>query len=105
MNTSFIPLTCCAMATLLAACGDDGGSMGSGNVAVYESRGMLQCQSGGLSPQQSAMKLTNAGLDVLRSGCGVVTNVAYPAVCGAGTGDIALHEIRRESLPTAEQQG
>jgi len=78
----------------------------SGNTVVYEGRGRLQCDfAGGITPQQSAMKLTGAGVDVLQSGCGVMTGVAFAAVCGGSSGEILLHEIRTENLDTAERAG
>ncbi|HJR70147.1 MAG TPA: hypothetical protein VKA43_08930 [Gammaproteobacteria bacterium] len=51
------------------------------------------------------MTLIRAGIDVLRSACGTLTGVAFPAVCGAPTGEINLHDIRPENLPDAERLG
>lgn len=51
------------------------------------------------------MTLIEAGIDVLGSTCGYHTGVAYPAVCGAGTNDILVHEIRQVNLPDAEAVG
>ena len=77
-----------------------------GNAVVYEGRGRLQCDfTGGITPQQSATKLTAAGVDVLRSGCGAMTGVFFAAVCGGSSGEILLHEIRTENLDTAERAG
>lgn len=93
-----------ALGIVLAGCDEDTGLV-PGRTLVYESSGRLQCEAGGLTPQQSAMKLAAADIKALASSCGVVTGVAYPAVCGAGTGDILLHEIRTADLPAAHQLG
>jgi hypothetical protein len=90
-------------AVLLGGCG--GGSVGRADVRVYISSGAEQCQSNGMSPQASAQRLINAGVDVLKSDCGVLTGVAFPAVCGGPTGDILVHEIRAANLPDAERLG
>jgi len=102
-----------ALSASLSGCGGEGDGMDSpienlrpGNAVVFEGRGRLQCDfTGGRTPQQSAMKLTGAGVDVLRSGCGVMIGVAFAAVCGGSSGDILLHEIRQENLDTAERVG
>ena len=72
---------------------------------VYADRGVRQCESDGVSLEASAQILINAGIDVIRSTCGVKTGVAYPAVCGGGTGDILVHGIRGVNIPDAEQLG
>ena len=99
-------LFACAGALLLAGCDDDGGGFASpGNELVFESRGSLQCESDGITPEASAQKLINVGIDVLSSTCGNRTGVAFPTVCGAPTGEILVHEIRGVSVPDAEQLG
>ncbi len=104
-------LTAATCATL-GACGGDSAEdqppnerLSSGEVLVFESRQAIQCGSRGLTTQQSAQKLVNGGIDVLESNCGVMTGVAYAAVCGIGTGDILIHKIRRVNLADAEQRG
>jgi len=77
----------------------------AGDILVYESRQSVQCGSRGLTTQQSALKLTHGGIDVVQSACGAMTGVGFPAVCGAGTGEILMHEIRSVSLSDAEQLG
>ncbi len=72
---------------------------------VYADREVRQCESDGMSPEASAQILINAGIDVLQSTCGIRTGVEYPAVCGGGTADILVHEIRSVNLPDAEQLG
>jgi hypothetical protein len=94
---------------LVSACGGDGdggsSDAGPGNTLVYQSRQSIQCGSSGLTPEQSAQRLINGGIDVMKSGCGSRTGVVFAAVCGGDTGDILIHEIRRENLPDAEQLG
>jgi hypothetical protein len=106
-------LAVCALGASLSGCGGEGDAADSpierlrpGNTVVFEGRGRLQCDfTGGMTPAQSAMKLTAAGVDVLRSGCGAMTGVAFPAVCGGASGELLLHEIREENLDTAERLG
>jgi len=75
------------------------------DVLIFTDSGARQCESGGMSPDESAQALIVAGVDVLQSRCGIRTGVAYAAVCGGETGQIILHEIRAVNLPTARQLG
>ena len=95
------------LAVLLPGCGDEPapGTSQPGDLLVYESRQAVQCGSRGLTTGQSAQKLIDGGIDVIASNCGVVTGVAYAAVCGQATGEILIHEIRRVNVPDAEQRG
>lgn len=101
----------CALSIALASCGEesdapDDTARRSGNTLVFEGRGRLQCDfTGGITPEQSAMKLTREGVDVLRSGCGAMTDVAFAAVCGGASGELVLHEIRSVNLDTAQRVG
>ena len=96
-----------SMLTLsLAACNEEPIPVETNYVVVFEGSGKLQRESfSGVSPQQSGLRLIRQGLDVRRSGCGVMTNVAFPPVCGGMTGDILLHEISLVSLDVAERIG
>ena len=103
-----------ATCALLGACGGGGESAedpldseraSAGDVLVYESRQAIQCTTRGLTPQASAQKLVNGGIDVLESNCGVNTDLVVITVCGAGTPDIIIHKIRRANLEDAEQLG
>jgi len=98
---------CLALGAVLSGCGDEKapGTVHAGDVLVYEGRQAVQCGSRGLTTGQSAQKLINGGIDVLASNCGVVTGVAYPALCGQPTGEILIHEIRSVNVPDAEQHG
>lgn len=100
----------CALSAVLSGCGEESDApsdlLRRGNILVFEGRGRLQCDfTGGITPEQSAMKLIREGVDVLRSGCGGMTDVAFAAVCGGPTGELVLHEIRSANLDTAERAG
>ena len=60
---------------------------------VYEPKGDRQCESGGLTAQQSAAKLANVGIDVLVSLCGNKTGISMMTMCGGPTSNILLHRI------------
>lgn len=93
------PLVSCALAAVLPGCGEEK------NALVYEGRQAVQCGSRGLTTAESAQKLIDGGIDVIASNCGIVTGQVYAAVCGAGTGEILIHEIRSENVRDAEQRG
>jgi hypothetical protein len=75
------------------------------NVTVYESNGKRQCEPALITPQQSARRLTDSGIDVRASSCAVLTSIAYPAVCGAPSGELVLHDIDEHDLGDAERLG
>lgn len=95
---------------LLAGCNDDGQLegepvLGGPLVTVYEGGPRVkQCEQAVTTVALSAQKLSTAGVPPTNSGCGVV-HVAYPAVCGAGTGFIIVHDIPSEGLERAQQSG
>ena len=103
VHTMDIKCAICAVTLLLAACVED--SVTLDNSLVYANREVRQCESDGVSPEESAQILINAGIDVINSTCGIRTGVEYPAVCGRGTVDILVHEIRSVNLSDAEQLG
>jgi hypothetical protein len=75
------------------------------NVLVFESNGRRQCEPAAISPQQSARKLENAGVNVRESSCAVLTTNAFPAVCGAPSGELVVHEVSQSKAATAQQMG
>lgn len=99
------------LAVVLAGCAEEDelappSQPGIGEVVVYEAGPHVrQCEGPVITRTQSAAKLTRAGIEVRRSGCGHVEGVAYPAVCGAGTGEILLHDIPSSHLETARAAG
>lgn len=72
---------------------------------IYESRNALQCETTGLSPSESAAKLSAEDIDVTETVCGRRTGVAYPAACGMGTGTILIHKIAEADLAVAKNVG
>jgi len=74
----------------LAACGSDANPPASN--MVFKSRGSVQCTGGGTPPAVMSLELTNAGIVVLSSACGV-DGLGHVAVCGAPDGAINIFEI------------
>lgn len=74
-------------------------------VMVYENRNALQCETTGISPADSAAKLSSANIEILETHCGQRTGVAYPAACGMGTGTILIHRIAEVDLDAAKEIG
>lgn len=74
-------------------------------VMVYESRNALQCETTGISPSESAAKLSAEDIEVTETVCGRRTGVAYPAACGMGTGTILIHKIAETDLAVAKNIG
>ncbi|MFO7324404.1 MAG: hypothetical protein DIU62_001690 [Pseudomonadota bacterium] len=76
-----------------------------GKVVVWE-RGprALQCESPSVTLMQSAKKLIDAGIAVSRSNC-AVDGFAHPAVCGALSGEILVHDVPVSSLTAAMALG
>jgi len=75
------------------------------NVLVFESDGRRQCEPAVVTPQQSARRLADGGVDVRDSSCAVLTNLAFPAVCGAPSGELVVHEIDQHQLDAAQRLG
>lgn len=84
---------------LLSACGVDE------PVLIYQDRNALQCESSGISPADSASKLSAMNIEVLDTYCGQRTGIAYPAACGMGTGAILIHQVAQADLDGARQAG
>ena len=91
----------CAAGAGLSGCVDD-----AIFVLVFRSGPVIeQCGFVVVTPEQSAAQLQGAGVEVLRSRCGAVSGISYPAVCGAPTGSLILHDIPATSLPVALANG
>lgn len=71
-------------------------------VWVHISSGARQCEFPGHSLEVTANTLTEAGVDVLDSHCGVITGMMSAAVCGGPTPAINLHEIPQSQLEQAQ---
>ncbi len=72
---------------------------------VYINNGSIQCESGGLSPAETAQKLVNRDIMVTQSQCGTLSGLAVPAQCGAGNININIHSIDSAALVDAEALG
>lgn len=72
---------------------------------IYESRNALQCETTGISPSESAAKLSAEDIEISETVCGRRTGVAYPAACGMGTGTILIHKIAKVDLAVAKNIG
>ena len=73
---------------------------------VYKSTGARQCEpDSGTSLAASQALLTNAKITLYKSSCGVITGVAYPAVCGGGTPNVNMHTIATTDVRTAMSLG
>ena len=77
----------------------------SDSLWIMQPRGSRQCEGGGISVEQSRGKLTQNGIAVIESRCGVRTDRMYPSVCGGATGDILLHRIKSDMLDAALELG
>jgi hypothetical protein len=108
MRAQFVMLGVIAFAAM--ACNEEGGvaptRLGAKVAVVYEAGPhLVQCEPPVLTPALSAAKLTAAGVAVQRSGCGQRTGVMYPAMCGAGLGEIIVHDIPSGQLAAAKAAG
>lgn len=103
-----VRLVSCVFALMATACMHDKVAPPdeSPDVVVFEAGPQVaQCAPVAVTLQQSAARLSGAGVEVRRSSCGFIEDVFYPAVCGAGTGQILLHDIPAEALAAAEAAG
>ena len=73
-------------------------------VSVYLSLGSRQCQDGGRTLAEVQKVLQDAGIPVLASGCGS-DGMAYPAVCGAPDGRIAIIDVPESQVEAARKLG
>lgn len=83
----------------LFACGSDA------DIEIYISTGKAQCLDNGLPIQETRQYLQDQGIEVKGEKCAVLTGIFYPAVCGAGTGDVHIFTIAESSLSRAQNIG
>ncbi len=95
MRKCLLPLL---VLSALAACESDANPPPS--TLVFKPRGSVQCVSGGTPPAVMSLELTNAGIVVLSSACGV-DGLARPAVCGAPDGAINIFEVPESQASNA----
>lgn len=118
VRNTLATLVICGLTLAAAGCFGDGGTVvpikepsadprdpGPGKTIVYE-RGPTPIQCAGMTTtlKQSAKKLINAGIAISGSGC-AADGFAYPAVCGAMSGEILVHTIPESRLPDAQALG
>lgn len=72
-------------------------------VQVYKHDGSRQCQGAGVSAE--AMQQELAGIRVYAAEKSMLKDVAFPDVCGGGTGDINVYTIDAKNQTAAEQRG
>src|SRR5690606_29354163 len=71
---------------------------------VFKYDGSRQCENNGIPLDVMAQELIGGGVDVICSQKSS-NGMAYPAVCGAGTGAINVYLIHQENLSDAEALG
>ena len=72
---------------------------------VYINDGAIQCESEGMSQQETAQILINGGIDVIKSQCGYLSGIDVAAQCGLGDNNINLHTINIQNLIDAQALG
>lgn len=101
MRIFLIPLIACAA---VAACGGGAAESPATNVSMYKYFGSVQCNGGGTSLPTLARQLTDAGISVFSSACGVDGRI-YAAVCGGADGRIGILEIPATQAQAASALG
>jgi hypothetical protein len=74
------------------------------SVSVYMVLGSRQCQDGGRTLAEVQKVLSDGGVRVLGSSCGN-DGMAYPAVCGAPDGRIAIIDVPEGQVEAALKLG
>lgn len=75
------------------------------HVLAYIDDGAVQCESDGLSADQTAQILIDDGIDVMLSHCGYLSGIAVAAQCGLGNTNINLHTINIQNIYDARELG
>jgi hypothetical protein len=88
----------------IAAMCSCGGGTSAANVFMYKYAGSVQCTGGGLSLPEMATQLSNAGVQVISSSCGVDGNPRI-AMCGAADGRIGIFELAPSQTQAATNAG
>lgn len=76
----------------------------SPSIEIYRYTGEIQCESSDVDLEAVRGQLLNAGIAVLGWGYGS-DGLQYPAVCGAGTGNIYRFTIREQDYTLAQEMG
>ncbi len=72
---------------------------------VYESKNSIQCGDSGLTKAESALKLTNIGVDVTSSVCAYDNLIDVIQACDNPTNEIIVHSIPVASITDAKGVG
>lgn len=72
---------------------------------VYINTGEVQCELDGQTGIQTARLLTDNNIEVSKTQCGQMTDVAVAAVCGGTTANINVHTIPVAGVDTAKALG
>lgn len=100
MRALLVPLVVFA----LASCGSGESKSPETNAGMYKYFGSLQCTGGGTPLPAMERQLTEAGVQVLASTCGIDGN-AYAAVCGGADGRIGIFEVPAAQVQAASVLG
>jgi hypothetical protein len=98
MNLKFMSII--VLASLMGCNHDDE----STSLDVYISNGQLQCRDNAIPVATTEAYLTDAGIAVTNSSCGII-NGAYSAVCDSDAGKIHVYTIAKTELYNAENLG
>lgn len=72
---------------------------------VYINTGEVQCELAGQTGVQTARLLTDNNIDVSKTQCGQLTNMAVASVCGGTTVNINIHAISADKVAHAQDLG
>ena len=81
------------------------GTVNNNYEIIYIDDGAVQCESKGLSKEQTAQKLIDNGIGVIDSQCGYLSNFVVPTLCGLRDTNINLHIINAQNLSDAQALG
>jgi hypothetical protein len=111
MNRALRPASVSAVIVLLVACSSPAptappvSSAPAGKtLTVYKSLERRQCEEGGETAESLAVRLRAAGVEVQSVGC-ANDGMMYAAVCGGGTGELGVFDIRAADAERAAAAG
>ncbi len=93
------------LSLMLTGCSHANVKAGESSLFVYKTKGAIQCESKGITLQQSVQELDKAGIKAEKSHCAIMTGMSMIAMCGAGTSDIIVHKIDAKNLVNAKTLG
>lgn len=72
---------------------------------VYINTGAIQCEIEGQTGVQTARLLTDNNIEVSKTQCGNLSNMAVASVCGGTTTEINVHTIPLDKVEHAQDLG